>query len=170
MKGTWPERSLMLPADLLLPGEAVLLRTRRHILVLLVPLFLIVLAGLWLAGEVCRAAFARNLDGWCPPLAGMTVILAGLPFLLEWLATVYILTNLRVIFLQAPVWMRTRFLWLADIESVTYCIGLLGRLFGFGEVILGTAATQGGRVRLLFVPRPGEVRDRIAEAIRDARP
>lgn len=152
-----------MPDSLLLPGEILLFSTRRHLLWLLVPLALILIAAFLLATRACSTGELR-LDDRCPVLVAVGVASAALPFLLEWRTTHFGLTNYRLFRLQAPVWLRSRQLDLAAIQSLSAQQSLLGRLFGFGDVFVDTAARRGGRIVLDYVPDPLRLRDAIAEA------
>ena len=154
-----------MPDSLLLPGETVLFVTRRHLLTLLVPLLFLFLATTSLAAQACPTALELRLDGRCPLIVALGFLAAGLPLLLDWLTTRFVLTNFRLLRLQTPIWVRVESLRLPAIESLSTRVGLTGRIFGFGDVIADSSATEGGRLRLDFVPRPKELRDRIAAAI-----
>jgi uncharacterized membrane protein YdbT with pleckstrin-like domain len=156
------------PEALLAPGEIVLLTTRRHILVLVVPLFFVLVAGLLSLTQTCPIAVALQFDGRCSPVVAVGVAVAALPFLLDWLTTRFVITNQRVLRLQRPIWLLSRSLELSAIEGLTLRQGILGRLLGFGDVIMDSAATQGGRLVFDFVPTPQAVLDRIAAAMASA--
>jgi uncharacterized membrane protein YdbT with pleckstrin-like domain len=149
----------------LLPGEAVLLATRRHLIVLLVPLFLALVSALLVLTQACPMALDLQLDGRCPLVVGVFLFGVAALSLLDWLTTRFILTDQRLLLVQRPLWLRTRSLQLSAIAGLTLREGLLGRLLGLGEVVVDTAATRGGRLVLDFVPDPETVRDRLAAAI-----
>jgi Bacterial PH domain len=149
----------------LFPGEQVLFVTHRHLITLLIPLFLIGMSAFLLLTRACPIALDLQLDGRCPLIASGFGLIAALVFGLDWLTTRFVLTSERLILVQAPIWLRTRSLRLSTIEGLSLRQGILGRFLAFGDVIVDSAATQGGRMVLDFVPGPEELRDRIAAAI-----
>lgn len=159
-----------MPEPLLLPGEVVLFATRRHGLWLAVPLGLLVTAILLLAGQSCPAALALRLDGRCPLVIAAGLAAAGLPLVLEWVTTRFVLTTHRLLRIQAPLALRLQQLELAAVASVTVQQSLPGRLFGYGDVLADSAATHGGRLVLDVVPDPGRLRDLLAAAVRERGP
>jgi PH (Pleckstrin Homology) domain-containing protein len=154
-----------MPEALLAPGEGVLLVTRRHVITLVIPLLLILTAGLLLLTQTCPIAVAVQLDGRCPLVVAALGVTAALPFVLDWFTTRFVLTNRRVIRLQRPIWLLVRSLDLSTIEGLSLRQGILGRLVGFGDVVIDSAATQGGRLVFDFVPDPEVVLNRIAAAV-----
>jgi hypothetical protein len=78
----------------------------------------------------------------------------ALPFVLDWFTTWFVVTNQRVLLLQQPVWLLVHGVNVSAIESVSVRQGMLGEVFGFGDVLIDSAATQGGRLVFDFVPRP----------------
>jgi hypothetical protein len=154
----------------LYPGERVLLVTRRHGITLIMPLLLVLISLSLLFIEACPVALALRLDGRCPLAVRVIGFVAGLVVLLDWLTTRFVLTDRRLFVVQAPLWRRTHGFFLKDVAGLTVRTGLLGRLFGFGDIVVDSSATQGGRLVLGFVPAPEALRDRIAAAISEATP
>jgi len=154
-----------MPESLLLPGEVVLFATRRHVFWLIVPLVLIITATVLLAVRACPIALELHLNGGCPLVMSAGFAAAALPFVLEWVTTRFILTNYRLIRLQAPVWLRSREFSLPAIHGLSVQQSLLGRLFGYGDLFADTAARRGGRIVLDFVPDPLRLRDEISAAL-----
>lgn len=154
--------------EALLPGEVILLTTRRHVITLIVPLVFILVAGLLLLTQTCPIAVALQLDGRCPLVVAVALPAVPLPFLLDWLTTHFVLTNQRLLRRQRPLWLLTRSLGVSSIAGLTVRQGILGHLRGFGDVVKDSAATQGGRLIFDFVPTPETVLDRIAAAVASA--
>ncbi|MFN3650388.1 MAG: PH domain-containing protein [Armatimonadota bacterium] len=158
-----------MPDALLLPGEQVLLITRRHLLTLLLPLLLLFAGGGALALLACPTALHLRLNGRCPLLLGVAVGTAALVLFVDWYFTRFVLTDQRLLRLRTPLWQRVHALSLPGLESLTVEVGLLGRLLGFGTILADTAATQGGRLVLDTVPDPEGIARAIAGSAAAAR-
>jgi uncharacterized membrane protein YdbT with pleckstrin-like domain len=141
-----------MPDNLLAPGEVVLLITRRHVITLIIPLLLVLIAGLLLLTQTCPIAVAVQLDHRCPLVVAATVAGMALAFVLDWFTTRSVVTDQRVLLIQQPVWLLVRSVPLSAIETVSVRQGILGEFFGFGDVLIDSAATQDGRLVLDFVP------------------
>jgi uncharacterized membrane protein YdbT with pleckstrin-like domain len=121
----------------LLPGEVVAYRTRLHwkifILPVLVALGLVALA-LW-----ALAADRRVLA--IPPVALALIVL-----LAAWIrrrSSEFAVTNKRVIIKLGVMTTRSMELLLPKIEGITVSQSLMGRMFGFGEIVVtGSGGTQ----------------------------
>lgn len=121
----------------LIPGEQVLYKTGLHWIVLFWPAFfgaILALIGLPLlfAGEM--------------PMAGIFFLtVAGTVVLLGYLArkaTEMAVTNKRIIIKVGLLSRRTFELLLSKVESIGVQEGLLGRMFGYGSVVVhGTGGT-----------------------------
>lgn len=144
---------------LLAPGERVVVRTRRHAVVLLrgigAALFLI-LAGLLLAiyvGGVGRFSEPARLWAWGGVgLAGIGLLVA-LPAWLRWRSEEFLVTERRVIQLEGVFAKRVLDSSLDKVNDVRLSQSLAGRLLGFGTIEILTAS-EGGINRLDQVPDP----------------
>ena len=81
----------------LLPDEHILFQRRPHVVLVLVPLALLIMAFLAFVLLFCPNAHMLGVDGRCLPLAVWAVVVTGLAVVLDWWLTVYTLTNLRAI-------------------------------------------------------------------------
>jgi hypothetical protein len=153
-----------MPDNLLAPGEVTLLVTRRHLITLIIPLLLILIAGLLFLAQTCPIAVAVQLDHRCHLIVAATVAGMTLPFALDWLTTRFVLTNQRVLLIQQPTWLLVRSVDLRAVEAVSVRRGILGELFGFGDVLIDSSATQGGRLALDFAPNPAAALTLVAAA------
>ena len=144
---------------LLAPGERIVVRTRRHAIVLLrsvgAALF-VILAGVFLAiyvGGVGR--FPEPARVWAWGGAGLAAIglLVALPAWLRWRSEEYLVTDRRVIQLEGVVSKRVLDSSLDKVNDVRLSQSLAGRLFGFGTIEILTASEVGVN-RLDQVPDP----------------
>ena len=146
--------------QLLAPGETVLVRTRRHWIVLArwagAALVLVVL-GLVMAG-----LFGVTLGGW---LAGPNVgvwaglalaavgIAAALPGWVRWATELYLVTDRRVIQVEGVLRKHALDSGLGKVNDVRLTQSALGRLLGYGSLEIITAS-ESGINRLDDLPRP----------------
>jgi hypothetical protein len=143
--------------SLLSTGERVTHRERQHWLVLLwgarLPIVAILAALLLLI-------LSRNVDGAAQTLLGwLTLVLfvGGLAFLvwatLRYLNTEFVLTNRRVIQVEGVVNKRATDSSLEKINDAVLSQSIFGRMFGFGDLDVLTAAEAGiERFRMIIDP------------------
>jgi uncharacterized membrane protein YdbT with pleckstrin-like domain len=146
--------------ELLAPGETVLLRTRRHWIVLArwagAALVLVVL------GLTMAALFGFTLGGW-PQGAGVGVwaglalaavgALAALPGWLRWFTERYLVTDRRVIQVEGVLRKQALDSGLSKVNDVRLTQGALARLLGYGTLEIITAS-ESGINRLDDLPHP----------------
>jgi hypothetical protein len=140
---------------LLADGERIALRGRQHLLatfiegripwVLLIIAF--VLLGLDLQMEV---GFGRDLFGW----VGLALLVIGLLWLAQiymaWYAQDYLVTNRRVIKVEGILSKRSADSSLEKINDAVLEQSLLGRMLGYGDLDIMTAAEESvDRYRML---------------------
>jgi uncharacterized membrane protein YdbT with pleckstrin-like domain len=146
---------------LLAPGERIVVRTRRHAVVLLRSIgaaVCVVLAGLFLAVYVGGAGrFAETGRVWAWGGVGLALVglLVALPAWLRWRNEEYLVTDRRVIQLEGFVSKRVLDSSLDKINDVRLSQSLAGRLLGFGTIEILTAS-ETGMNRLDQVPAPLE--------------
>ena len=143
--------------SLLSTGERVTHRTRQHWLILLwgarIPIAAIVAALL-------LVVLSQNVTGTPRDVLSIltaVLFLGGLAFLvwatLQYLNTEYILTNRRVVQVQGVVNKRTTDSSLEKINDAVLTQSIFGRVFGFGDLDVLTAAEMGiERFRMIIDP------------------
>jgi len=130
----------------LIPGESALYRTGLHWIVLVWPIFLALLFGVpGLAILVISVVVRQNsagpvrIEGLLFLILGVT---AGLIGFLKRSATEMAVTNKRVVVKTGIVSRRTYEILLSKVESIHVEEGLLGRMLGYGSVVVrGTGGT-----------------------------
>jgi hypothetical protein len=130
---------------LLADGERIALRRRQHFLAtivdgrrewatLIVGLIIVAIAAFFPAGT------ARDLVGW----AGLAVFVVGIVLLglvyWRWLAQDYIVTNRRVLKVEGIINKRSADSSLEKINDAVLEQNLFGRIFGYGDLDILTAA------------------------------
>ena len=135
-------------------GENILLKTHTSWVVLVVPA-LIVLAALALAAFI-------NTGWWY-----LILLLPALGYFgwkyLEWKHNIWSVTNFRVIDESGVININTKESPLDKINNVSYQQDIWGRIFGFGDVEIQTAASMGETVYRM-VEKPKQLKDTITAA------
>lgn len=141
----------------LLPGEAVTYRTRLHWKVYLMPFFLDLL--------ICLPLIVLALNSTNRPLAWIPGVLALLAWIKPWLerhSSEFAVTNRRVIIKLGFFSTRSVELLLPKIEGIAVTQSLLGRMLGFGEIVVtGSGGTQ---ERFDHIQAPLEFRQAVQAA------
>jgi uncharacterized membrane protein YdbT with pleckstrin-like domain len=90
-----------------------------------------------------------------------------LAILLHWICTRYYLTNLRLVEERGIIGKRIMSIWLVRVQDVTCKFGILGRVFGFGDIEIESAGTY-GKIVFGCLPAPQRLREQIEQAILDS--
>ncbi len=153
-------------SKLLNEGEHVVVSTRTHPKVLLLPLvvLLVVLAAaVW-------AQQAIDGRGAGVPTIGVWVVGAAVLFwfvlrpVVLWATTTYTFTNRRFMKRAGLVAKTGRTIPLNRISGVDFEIGVIDRIFGCGTLIVSDASEQ-GRVELSDIPRVEQVQLRVSDEL-----
>lgn len=138
-------------------NENILLRTRTNWTVLVLPMLIAIVAlafGIWLGNALGLIWVAL-------------IILPALGYFgwkyLEWKHNIWVITNFRVIDEFGIFNINTRESPLDKINNVSYSQSVWGRLFGFGNVEIQTAATTGETI-YYYVDSPKTLKDTITHA------
>jgi uncharacterized membrane protein YdbT with pleckstrin-like domain len=151
---------------LLNEGEHVVVTTRTHPKVLLLPLLVLVLT-------LAVAAFVNRLgEGDAADITHLVVwILAALVILwwvvrpvITWATTHYTFTNRRFIKRSGLVAKQGRTIPLNRISGVDFEIGVIDRVFGCGTLVVSDASEE-GRVELHDIPRVEQVQLKVSDEL-----
>jgi uncharacterized membrane protein YdbT with pleckstrin-like domain len=151
---------------LLNEGEHVVVSTREHPKVLLLPLFVLVLT-------LAVAAFMQRVgDGDAAGIMHLVVwVLAGVVILwwvvrpaIAWATTTYTFTNRRFMKRSGLLAKEGRTIPLNRISGVDFEIGVIDRIFGCGTLVVSDASEQ-GRVELDDIPRVEQVQLLVADEL-----
>jgi len=153
------------PVFLILPEERVIFKTHPHWLFVVVPE-----AGLAAVGILVFKYLPFLLEGQA--MLQQTILLflgAAWSFViivifLDWICINYYLTNLRLIKERGIIGKRIMSIWLDNVQDVTCKFGVLGRIFGFGDIEIQSAGTY-GKIIFGFLPSPRRLRKEIERAI-----
>lgn len=151
----------------LLPEEVIIFRTNPHWLFVAAPEVALTVIGILFLK--CIPAFpSEEISGlkWLPLLFGaiwgfvMTIIF------LHWSCIRYYLTNKRLIEERGIVGKRVMSIWLDKVQDITCEFGIMGRIFGYGDIEIESAGTQ-GKIVFAFLPSPRKLQGKIEKAILD---
>ena len=140
---------------LLADGERVALRGRQHLLATFIegriPWVILIIAFVLLGLDLqMEAGFGRDLFGW----VGLALLVIGLLWLaqiyMSWYAQDYLVTNRRVIKVEGILSKRSADSSLEKINDAVLQQSLLGRMLGYGDLDIMTAAEESvDRYRML---------------------
>ena len=161
----------------LVPGETLLYRTRHHWLVLLGPVFgglLLVVPGIALLVEAIATHDSAGLVVGSATVSPQTMAIAGAVLLAAAIltfiygvakrnATEMAVTNRRVLIKTGIASRRTLDLMLSRVGSIGVEESALGRMLGYGSVIV--RGTGGAPESFLMIAHPQEFRRAVQEQI-----
>jgi uncharacterized membrane protein YdbT with pleckstrin-like domain len=155
-----------IPNKLLNEGEHVVVTTRTHPKVLLLPVLVLVVT-LAVAAFVQRlgegdAAGIMHLVVWI--LAGVVILWWVVRPFITWLTTHYTFTNRRFIKRSGLIAKEGRTIPLNRISGVDFEIGVIDRVFGCGTLVVSDASEE-GRVELHDIPRVEQVQLKVADEL-----
>lgn len=138
-------------------GEEVVLETRVHMITLWLPILVTALA--------CAVGLFFMATGWALLLP--VLALAWLAYkLVERNHNVWVVTNLRIIDEEGLFNVSTKESPLDKINNVSYSSSIFGRVLGYGNVEIQTAAETGSTVYHM-VENPRELKDTITQVQED---
>ncbi len=148
---------------LLNPGESVVISTRTHPKVILLPILtLVVLLAI-------GVAFMNYVDNNPSRLAVWGLVVLGVLWfvvrpVLVWLTASYTITSRRLITRQGVITRTGHDIPLTRISDVAYELHLIDRLLGCGTLVISDASTH-GQVLLPDIPRVEETQRRLNELL-----
>ncbi|MFI4859393.1 MAG: PH domain-containing protein [Phycisphaerales bacterium JB063] len=164
------QAAVMLPAQLLQPGEIIILLLKPSpLFIVLAPLrtLIIILLGVLLLGQLQARGINLGLSHADLVLAGSGLIGARLFWqVLEWLNQIYVLTDQRVIRVRGVLNVRVFECPLQNIQQTDLILPLLQRLFGLGTLGFATAGTAFHEAYWLMLSRPLDVHQKVVETLR----
>lgn len=151
---------------LLNEGEHVVVSTRTHPKVLLLPLVVLV-ATLAVAAFLGRtgsggAADVMHLVVWA--IAASVIVWFVVRPVVVWATTTFTFTNRRFMKRSGLIAKRGRTIPLNRISGVDFEIGVVDRMFGCGTLVVSDASEQ-GRVELHDIPRVEQVQLKVSEEL-----
>lgn len=158
----------LLPAQLLQPGEIIILLLKPSPLYILLSALpslsavaIVILAALWFASLGFLPVTQTNLILVGFFLAALRLLWA----LLEWLSRVYVLTDRRVVRLRGVLRVHVFESPLKNIQHTAAVFTVRERLFGLGTITFATAGTAWIEAAWEMIARPLEVHQTVVHAL-----
>ncbi|MEP9383966.1 PH domain-containing protein [Nocardioides sp. KR10-350] len=156
---------MAISSKLLNPGEEVVVSTRTHAKVLLLPLLaLVVLLAIAVFVQVQIGSAAVRWIVWV--LAAVGILWWFLRPLVQWLAASYTITNRRLITRHGVLTRTGHDIPLTRISDVEYEFGLVDRMLGCGTLMISDASTD-GEVTLHDIPHVEDVQRRLNQLLHE---
>jgi len=158
----------MLPAELLQPGEVIILLLKPSAwFILLAPLrTVLLLLILTLAAVALNGRFGLGYSNQNLAAAGVVLVLIRLFWqFLEWLSRVYVLTDRRIISVSGVIRVLVFETTLENIQHTQTLFSLRERLFALGTISFATAGTAVSETYWLMLSSPLEVHQKIVQTL-----
>jgi uncharacterized membrane protein YdbT with pleckstrin-like domain len=138
--------------------EKIIFRVHPYWLHVAFPEFLLIVFGF------ISLKLVYALPHWVLALFTGAWIFATLMIFLDWLSINYYLTNLRLIEERGIIGKRIMFIPLDKVQDTTCKFGILGRIFGFGDLEIESAGAY-GKIAFNFIANPRKRKEEINKAI-----
>ena len=149
--------------------EKIVFKTNPHWLLLVFP----EVSGVLLGGVLLRylPLFLLKMECFSPWILvifeGVLVFLMIVIFF-EWICTKYYLTNLNLAEKRGVIGKRIVSISLDKVQDVKCKFGIIGRIFGFGDLEIESAGTL-GKIIFHFIPSPEKFQEKIQKAILESK-
>ena len=154
------------PSVFFLPNEMLLLKTNPHWLFLAVPevtIFILWVVYILFTCPIIAFIGITGIEGLCFIISSFVFPFVMLVFYLDWKFNRLYLTNLRLIKERGIIGKYYLVIWLKNVQDVGCSYGILGRIFGFGDLIIESAGTF-GKMEFKGLPKPKYIKWRIDRA------
>jgi len=149
----------------LLPEEKIILKANPHWLFLAIPMIEAFAFFLLYAFIACPflGTVLHGFDWFCYFLSVFLLLFLFVVMYLDWKFNRLYLTNFRLIKERGIIGKRFLAIQLKKIQDITCDFGILGRLLGFGKLIIESAGTEG---KMIFegMPKPKKIKWEIEKA------
>ena len=151
------------PSIYLLPDEKIIFKTNPHWLFIVIPIATIFIFWIIYLLFICSFIGTVLLDefvNFCILISSFASVFLIVILYLDWRFNRLYLTNLRLIKEKGIIGKRFMSIRLDNVEDITCTFGILGRIFGFGDLIIESAGTSG---KMVFkgMPKPRKIKLKI---------
>jgi uncharacterized membrane protein YdbT with pleckstrin-like domain len=143
--------------------EKIIFKVHPHWFYVAIPEFTLAILGIFFF----PFAYAL-LPKWILTLFVIAMLFAMLIIFLDWICTNYYLTNLRLVEERGIIGKRIIMAPLNKVQDITCKFGIMGRIFGFGNLEIESAGTYGKMV-FSFIANPRQRKEQINKAILEFR-
>jgi membrane protein YdbS with pleckstrin-like domain len=156
------------PDEYLLTTERRVIRVRRHWAALL-PLLLQTLALAGVALFLSNLLEGRGENLWLVQsllwYVAFAVVLRFAIYALEWWVERIVVTDKRFMLTNGIIVTNVAMMPITKVTDLTYRRPLLGRILGYGTLVVESAGQIQALNQITFVPQPEEVYDAISELV-----
>lgn len=156
----------------LIDDETIVLETRRHGATL-VKAFLIALLGVvgaLLVGMLVTPRGGRDVVDTAVGIVAAFFLLRFLWRVLQWRAAKTVVTDRRLFQASGVLTRKVSSMPLARMTDLTYRRPFLGRLLGYGDIIIESAGSELGVHRLSHLPRPDRFYRTVTQLVSEVTP
>jgi len=148
--------------------EKVIFETNPHRLLLIFPEVLGVLLGA-VSLKYLPPFFLKMgyFSPWILVVFEGFLVFLMLVIFLEWICAKYYLTDLKLVEKRGVIGKRIVIIPLDKIQDVKCEFGIIGRIFGFGDLEIESAGTL-GKIIFHFIPSPEKFQEKIQSARKHA--
>jgi uncharacterized membrane protein YdbT with pleckstrin-like domain len=139
--------------------EKIIFKVHPHWLYVAIPEFTLAILGMFFF----LFAYAL-LPKWILILFAFAILFAMLIIFLDWICINYYLTNLRLIEERGIIGKRIIMAPLNKVQDITCKFGIIGRIFGFGDLEIESAGTY-GKILFDFIANPRKRKEEIIKAV-----
>jgi uncharacterized membrane protein YdbT with pleckstrin-like domain len=139
--------------------EKIIFKVHPHWFYVAIPEFTLAILGIFFF----LFAYAL-LPRWILTLFVIAILFAMLILFLDWICINYYLTNLRLIEERGIIGKRIMMAPLNKVQDITCKFGIMGRIFGFGDLEIESAGTY-GKIVFSFIANPEQRKEEINKAI-----
>lgn len=145
----------------LLRSERVLVQTRRHPVVAMLPITLALVVLVVVSALTARISAGSPLVDllWWAALGAIGY--AGWRFI-EWRSELFVVTDRRVMLFTGFITRRVGMMPLVKVTDMTYQRTPAGRLLGYGDFIMESAGQDQALHRVSLLPHPQELYQRVS--------
>lgn len=144
----------------LLPNEKLVHQANPHVIFLILPITGLIFFWLILWLGSCSTLEVFSLKSFCHFFTSLVIFFAISVIYLDWHFNRLYLTNYRVIKERGIIGKRFVSIWLDEIQDLTVEFGIMGRILGFGNLIIESAGTY-GQVSFKGFPNPRNIKTLI---------
>jgi len=151
----------------LTPVEQLVQINRKHPIVVAGPFFVwgLVVAAAATAGLMISPASGNSVDDLIA--GGVSLLFTAYLGLViwKWRAAKYVLTNQRILFIEGILSIKVTAISLAKVTDTTFSRPLLGRILGYGSLMLDSSGENPGRSTLDHLPGADDLYRRISSLL-----
>jgi uncharacterized membrane protein YdbT with pleckstrin-like domain len=156
--------SFVSPIFLILPEEKIIFKTNPHWLLIVAPEIALAIFGVFTVKYLSPFIEEGLFPSWLLVFLGGALAFAMIVIFLYWICMKYYLTNLRLIEERGIIGKRIISIWLDKVQDVTCKFGILGRIFGFGDIEIESAGTY-GKIIFSYIPTPRKLQEQIEKEL-----